>query len=155
MGELRRDDRARATWREVYHELSEGRPGLLGAMTARAEAQVMRLACIYALLDRSHLIREEHLRAGLAIWEYCEASARYIFGERLGDPVADTLLDAIKQAPEGLTRTEISNLFGRHKKTEAVERTLIALRERGLIHREVTGTQGRPVERWSAGRHAS
>jgi hypothetical protein len=156
MGELRRDDRARAIWHEVYHDLSEGRPGLLGAMTARAEAQVMRLACVYSLLDRSHLVCKEHLLAALGVWEYCEASARFIFGERLGDPpTADTLLDAVRPAPEGLTRTEISILFGRHKKAEAVERTLIALRERGLIHREVTGTEGRPVERWSAGRHAS
>jgi hypothetical protein len=32
--------------------LSEGEPGLLGAMIGRAEAQVIRLALIYALFDR-------------------------------------------------------------------------------------------------------
>jgi len=44
VGELRRDEEARAIWHEVYPELSEGKPGLLGAVIARAEAQVMRLA---------------------------------------------------------------------------------------------------------------
>src|SRR5262249_46738903 len=37
-GEVRRDDEARAVWREVYGGLSEGRPGLAGALLARAEA---------------------------------------------------------------------------------------------------------------------
>jgi hypothetical protein len=45
IGELRRDDRAKAVWREVYPSLSEGKPGLAGAMLGRAEAQVMRMAC--------------------------------------------------------------------------------------------------------------
>ncbi len=59
IGEMRRDQEAREVWHAVYEELSEGKPGLLGAMIARAEAQVMRLACIYALLDRSPVIRKE------------------------------------------------------------------------------------------------
>src|SRR5262249_31625989 len=48
-----RSDGARELWYAVYPELSEGKPGLLGAITARAEAQVLRLSCIYALLDCS------------------------------------------------------------------------------------------------------
>src|SRR5262249_12135031 len=35
-GEIRRDDEARAVWCRVYGELSEGRPGLAGALLARA-----------------------------------------------------------------------------------------------------------------------
>ena len=41
----------------VYPALSEGRPGLLGSVIARAEAQVMRLALVYAVLDRSESIQ--------------------------------------------------------------------------------------------------
>jgi hypothetical protein len=84
IGEMHRDEEARELWCKVYAELSEGKPGLLGAVTARAEAQVMRLACLYALLDLSNIIRLEHLSAGLALWGYCEQSARYIFGETQG-----------------------------------------------------------------------
>ena len=84
--EMKRDDEAKALWKQVYAELSEGKPGLLGAVTARAEAQVMRLACLYAILDLSELIKLDHILAGLSVWNYCEQSARYIFGESLGDP---------------------------------------------------------------------
>ena len=47
---------ARREWAQVYSALSAERPGLFGAVTARAEAQVVRLALIYALLDRSNQI---------------------------------------------------------------------------------------------------
>jgi hypothetical protein len=44
--EIRRDERTRAIWFEVYPELSEGKPCLLGSVTSWAEPQTMRLACI-------------------------------------------------------------------------------------------------------------
>jgi hypothetical protein len=40
--EIKRDDDARALWAEVYHDLSEGKEGLIGAILSRAEAQVLR-----------------------------------------------------------------------------------------------------------------
>ena len=103
---LRRDEGAQAIWREVYPKLSEGSVGLFGAVTSRAEAQVMRVACLYALLDGSSLVRAVHLRAGLALWEYAEASARFIFGDALGDPMADEILRALRNNLDGLTRTQ-------------------------------------------------
>src|SRR5262249_48607995 len=57
VGEMHRDPDARAIWAEVYEGLSEGKPGLAGAMLGRAEAHTMRLACIYALLDLSDQVR--------------------------------------------------------------------------------------------------
>ncbi|MGE5593429.1 MAG: hypothetical protein ACM3X3_07080 [Betaproteobacteria bacterium] len=152
-GELKRDNEAREVWHAVYPELSEGKPGLLGAVLARAEAQVMRLACIYALLDLSALVRPEHLLAALALWEYVEASARFIFGDALGDPVADTILDALKKAPDGLTRTEISALFDRHESSKSITRALTDLLAAGLVERETVPPQGdrkKPVEVWRA-----
>lgn len=150
-GAMVRDDAARALWHEVYPELSEGKTGLLGAMIARAEAQVMRLACIYALLDCSATVRVEHLRAALAVWRYCEDSARFIFGESLGDPMADEIMGLLRQNPEGLTRWQISKHFGRNKASAAITRALQALAERGMVRRfkEQSGG-GRPAERWLA-----
>ena len=105
-GRVDRDDQARRIWYEDDGELSEGKPGLLGSVTGRAEAQVLRLSLIYALLDGTATIRAEHLLAALAVWEYAEASARYIFGDALGNPVADRVLEQLRAAPQGLTRTE-------------------------------------------------
>ena len=81
---LVRDENARQVWWAVYPELSEGGPGLSGAVTSRAEAQTMRLALLYALLDSSDCIRREHLVAALALWEYVEASAQCVFGDSMG-----------------------------------------------------------------------
>ncbi|MGH7212348.1 MAG: DUF3987 domain-containing protein, partial [Acetobacteraceae bacterium] len=142
---------AREDWERVYPALSEGRAGLLGAITARAEAQVIRLALLYALLDQAADINREHLRAALAVWEYCEASARHIFGELLGDPVADEILDALRRPGKaGMTRTEIRDLFGRHRNATQIDRALadLALQCKARMTRSDTG--GRPAEVWTA-----
>ncbi len=54
-------------YREVYGELSTGRPGLFGAAVNRAEAQVLRLSVLYAALDRSPAVSVEHLSAARAV----------------------------------------------------------------------------------------
>jgi len=152
-GVLKRDEDARALWGEVYPELSEGRPGLLGAATSRAEAQVMRLAVLYALLDLSAVIRLEHLRAALAMWKYCERSARYV-GSALGDPLADELLERLHSAGEdGLTRTQIRDALGRNRSGSRIDQALHELARHRLAHIEqesTDGRPGRPVERWRA-----
>lgn len=148
---VRRDDAARAFWHDIYGELSEGRPGMLGAITSRAEAQVMRLALVYALLDRSEVIQRVHLEAALALWTYADASAAFIFGDSLGDPVADELLRALRSHPAGMTRVDITNLFARHRDRGQLESALAALAERGLAYFVREKTAGRPAERWHAG----
>lgn len=149
--EMRRDGEARKIWGEVYPQLSQGQPGLFGAVTSRAEAQVMRIACLYALLEMSPLVREESLKAALAFWAYCEASARYIFGQSLGDPAADEILRALQGSSEGLTRSDLQDLFGRNRKSEEIGRALGVLAEHGLVRRKERRTGGRPEERWFIG----
>jgi hypothetical protein len=106
---------ARELWTAVYPELSQGAPGLFGAATARAEAQTRRLAMLFALLDEKSQVDVPHLKAALAVWRGCAASARYVFGSSLGDPIADEILRAVRGVgQEGMTRTQISALFHRH-----------------------------------------
>jgi hypothetical protein len=149
-GELRWGESAKKIWVEVYEELSEGEPGLFGAATSRAEAHVLRISAIYAAMDHSRTIEAEHLKAGLAVWEYAEASARYVFGEATGDPVADKILGALRRRPEGMSKTEISQLFGGHRRADRIEVSLSALEQQGLIRSETKATGGRSVERWFA-----
>ena len=147
-----RDRAANRCWAEVYDDLSEPKPGLLGTVLGRAEAQTMRLACLYALLDASDAIRRDHLESALALWRYCERSARYIFGDRMGDPMADALLAALRSAPAGLTRLQIrDDVFSRNKSSAKIARTLGRLLEYGLAHGEKVDTGGkRPAELWYA-----
>ncbi len=146
---MKRDADASELWRSEYARLSEGRAGLLGSITSRAEAQVMRLAVIYALLDGRAEIRVEHLRAALALWDYSERSAAYVFGEALGDPVADQILDELKANPDGLTRSQIRDLFKRHQRAERIDLALTSLRDHGLAHERFVSTGGRPARIWS------
>jgi hypothetical protein len=151
VGEVRRSDAARDIWHAVYGRLVGDRLGLFGAVTSRAEAQTMRLALVYALLDSSPVIKAEHLNAGLAVWSYCEASARLIFGDALGDVTADEALKALRTAPNGLTRTELSGRFGRNKSAFEINRALTVLTQHGLVRSENDeSTTGRPAERWFA-----
>jgi hypothetical protein len=149
-GELRRDEDAKEIWREVYAALSEGKPGLLGSVTGRSEPQVLRLALLYTLLDGARVISTPHMLAALAAWDYCEASARFIFGDSLGYPEADRILAALRGTPEGLTRTEIRDLFGRNQNESVTQAALTALEERGLARNVREPTGRRPKERWIA-----
>jgi hypothetical protein len=110
----------------------------------------MRLAMLYALLDGASSIAAAHLQAALAVWEYCEASARCIFGSTLGDPVADRILRALRSTSDGLTRTDISDSLGRNKDQGRIDRALSHLATVGVAKfvREQSG--GRPGERWFA-----
>jgi hypothetical protein len=146
-GRLERGTAARELWAAVYDELSAGEPGLVGALLARSEAQVLRLSMLYALLDRSEHIREEHLSAGLALWQYAERSVRYLFGDSTGNPDADVIQRALRESSNGLTRTEISNVFGRHASTARIGRALELLQSQGLARSEREETGGRPGER--------
>lgn len=147
--EMKRDEEASEIWRDEYPKLSEGSTGMFGSMTSRAEAQVVRLSMIYALLDESMLIRAAHLNAALAVWRYAEQSARFIFGGALGDPVADTILEKLAEAgDDGFTRTQISQIFNRNKTANQIDCALRTLQEYGRIRMEREQTEGRPVERW-------
>jgi hypothetical protein len=152
-GEVRRDDEAREVWRSVYGPLSEGRPGLAGALLGRAEAHVMRLAMIYALMDGSALIGSPHLQAALGLWEYVERSVEFIFGDSLGDPVADELLRLLRAAGgQGVTRTEMLSYFRRNQSADRIGRALGLLLQHHLARCERTQPtgSGRPEERWFA-----
>ncbi len=148
---VERDEPSRALWYAVYPELSAGGYGLMGAVTSRAEAQVVRLSLLYALLDSSKQVRVDHLKAALAVWTYCEASAKAVFGDAFGDPVVDELLIELRRIPTGMTRTEIRDFFGRNRSSAEIDRALGALRARGLASSvKESDTGGRPPERWFA-----
>jgi hypothetical protein len=137
-------DAARARWASIYHDLSEAKPGLLGAVIAR-------LALVYTLLDGTDRIDLPHLEAALAVWEYCEASAVYIFGNAVGDSVADEILRALQQAgSSGMSRTAIRDLFGRNRSGDRIAAALQLLMTMGRAMFKTSTTGGRPTETWFA-----
>ncbi len=137
---------ARAEWAAAYVRCRRKNPACWALSLVRAEAYAIRLSLIYALLDCSPQIDVVHLRAGLAVWRYCESSAAYIFGAALGDEVADTILRSAGSGwQRGLTRNGINTLFGGHKMTGKLSAALGLLVEKGRARMETRSTGGRPV----------
>lgn len=150
VGRITKDAPAQKIWNQEYEKLSEGRPGLHGEVTSRAEAYVNRIACIYAVLDLSPVIKEEHLFAALAVWHYADRSAKYIFGDATGDRIADRIIRGLKESPTGkLSRTEISNLFQRNEKSDKIDQALSFLKSLGRVRMIQESTEGRSFEWWS------
>jgi hypothetical protein len=148
---FRRDAAARELWQNRYPALSQLRPGLHGAATSRAEAQVLRISAIYAALDGTSIIGLPHLQAALAVWEYCYASASLLFGLSTGDPVADRIRDAVESSDVGLSKNQISRLFHGHLDGSRIDAALEKLVDLGALTLRSQSTGGRPSTLWSAG----
>lgn len=147
---IRFSKKARKLWRKLYRRLSKDTPGMLGAITSRAEAQVLRLSLLYALLSCSDVIKTQHLKAADALWAYCEESAAFIFGASLGNPVADRILTELRNAQEGLTRDDIRELFHHNREKHEIDEALALLANSGLATSERKHTKGRTAEKWKA-----
>jgi hypothetical protein len=155
LSRIHRTDDARSYWESIYPSLSAGRPGVAGAITARALAHVTRLSLIYAVLDHSDVVTAAHLQAALACWEYAAASVLYVFGDSTGNSTADDIRAALNEAGQpGITRTDISGLFGRNKHRAEIDRALELLRKIGAAEcmRAATAGRGRHVVRRPHGR---
>jgi hypothetical protein len=141
-------------WEKIYTAMSVEHPGLLGAITARAEAQTLRLALVYAVTDGANEIDGAHLEAALALWRYSETSAKLIFGDTTGDPLADEILRALRaNFTTGMTRTDLGQMF-RHSphRAGAIGAALLRLQQLGMVccDQSARPGPGRPSERWLA-----
>jgi ribosomal protein L40E len=145
-GELKRDEEADALWCDVYRRLSDGHAGLLGSVTSRATAQVLRIACLYSLLDSSNVIRIEHLTAALALWQYCEDSARYIFGAQTGNRIADEIFTELNKRKDGMSKNDIREHFQQNRSAAEINIALELLLDLGRIDSYKEKTATRPKE---------
>lgn len=98
--ELHWTPEAAERWEWLYATLTtRPRHGIPGALAARAEAQIVRLALIYTLLDQASAIDLPHLEAAEALWNYVERSIGYVFGRTTGNRHADILRDLLADGP--------------------------------------------------------
>jgi hypothetical protein len=146
---FRRDAAAGELWRDCYPSLSQLRPGMRGAATSRAEAQVLRLSAIYAALDSTSVIALPHLQAALAVWDYCYASASLLFGMSTGDPIADRIREAIEASGDGMSKYKIRRLFHGHVEGDRIDAALETLVGLGALSIRSEPTGGRPTTCWS------
>lgn len=151
---FRRSPEAGALWRRHYAYLSQSRPGLQGAATSRAEAQVLRLSAVYAALDCSSIIETAHLEAAFALWDYCSTGASQLFGLATGDSVADRIREALQDHPNGLSRTRISALFHGNLSRQRIDGALGYLQSLNAIWPHTTSDDRHPTTFWYAVQHS-
>lgn len=136
-------EETKTLWGRIYVDLTEEESGLIGSLTARAEPYVTRLACIYALLDRSTIIKIRHLKAAVAVWDYARASTEFIFQGRSGDPVGNKIIEALSGRPGGMTRTGIYVYFGKNTSSEQISISLENLEKIGRVKKEYITPESR------------
>lgn len=138
IGRMAWSPECRELWSSVYDTLSGERevaPNeiVYDAVTSRAEAQVLRLSMIYALLDGSHTIDVPHLKAALAVWDYCDESAKTIFvnEQATTSTFEQSILKRLRSSPNGCNRTDLWT--SRRKTPEQLTQAINRLIDRGDI----------------------
>lgn len=150
-GQIRLDPGARELWHHAYTtQLASTPPGLAGALLARAEAHVIRLATLYTLTDSERQITTKHLSAALALWDYAARSATWALHGATGDPLAEQICAALQTCPAGLTRSQISDALQHNQPANQIQRALDALALAGRASCAHIPTAGRPAELWTA-----
>lgn len=144
-GEVALTPRCRDMWASVYPDVSQDHPGLVGCIVNRGEALTLRLALLYSFLDGAGAIDVEHMGSALAVWDYCRESAEFIFGGREQNPIAQKILEALRDAPDHrMTLTGVNDAFGRHADTGKIQGALSDLLAARKIEIGKTPGRGRP-----------
>jgi hypothetical protein len=135
IGEVKRSPAADLVWEMIYEALeTRDDDGLVGAVTARSSAHVLRLSLVYALTDGSRTIEPEHVIAAYEVWRYADASVRALWPTSIGNHLADRIVEIVTAAGEdGRTRTELSAGLGRHATKSEIDEAVRLLADRRLV----------------------
>lgn len=145
---------AEEPWTKFYESLPDDVTGVVGGLTARAEAHVLRLALLFALLDGEEQIRAAHVEAAIAVWDYCERSIKRIFGGRTGLKVRDRVIATLENsASGGASKTDLYRGLGNDVRRDELTGALNGLMVEGLVQISQRPSGGRPVE-WVSLREA-
>jgi predicted transcriptional regulator len=99
---------------------------------------------VAACLDQTREVDVEHLQFGFGLTDYAVQSIRAVFGTRMDDEVAMSILDLLAQAPDGwLNTSTIAKAL--HKDGSRTKTALRRLLDAGLVVREDRSTGGRPA----------
>jgi hypothetical protein len=147
--EMHRSAEAEFYWKDLYEKLNAPRTGRQhNAVVKRAPAHVLRLSMIYALLAGTTSVEVQHLKSAAALWDYAERTSRFVFGDSLGDKLAEKILNILVTEPKGLTTREITHKVSAKK---GVSDALRLLYENGQVRQEsLKETIAHRGQRWFA-----
>ena len=141
------DPGAQLLWERLYNQPEE--TGTLADVLKRYLQQARKFANIYAICDKSPVIRYHHLEAGIAISDHSAANARLIFADFGPNKNANKLLSALRRNPEGMNVTRMRDHVFAHKISgDELHEAIIVLTQNKLIHTE--GRVGKDAPIWRA-----
>ncbi|MBL8797447.1 MAG: DUF3987 domain-containing protein, partial [Planctomycetia bacterium] len=154
IGRMERSADAESYWEGIYPSLVSDVAGAYGASIGRARPIVVRLSMVYALVDGTPTIGVEHLHAAMAVWRYCEASARFLFDATASAvasevSLAERLFALIVQT-KGISKTQLHEATGKKFTAKQLSEALASLEAEGKVQAEMETTGGRPAEVWLA-----
>lgn len=136
-----RDKGADEYWESIYPELNNPPGGIVGSITARGPAQVLRLSFLYALLDSAPHIQRQHIKAAYALWQYSVDTVAFVFGDTYSNPDSQRIWERLACGPA--TLGEIHNLFNRNRTDVQIRNAIEELGARVAIEKN-NHTGGRP-----------
>jgi hypothetical protein len=131
---------ARDIWEGAYADLRRPLPGdILAAVGERRATIAMRVALVYALTERSLVIEDRHICAGIEWARYSGASAQYVlaqFRPAEDGGAAVTLMDYLARQGDWVSRSKIiRGCYGGHITSAELDRVLQPLLDDGRIER--------------------
>lgn len=145
LGVIKRNLGARDYWHAIYPELTrENVPGVWGKATSRAEAQVVRLSLIFAVLDLSETVKVEHLQAAKAVWDYCFHSARWALEVCQLSKDAQKILEALASGPKDRSYLH-REVFKGNLANSRLDAALKEIDEQISVEKQQTGGQPRTI----------
>jgi len=140
---------ASTLWLEIYNDLSRDRYGQVGAILSRAEAQVTRIALIYAIMEGACWIDLPHLEAALAVWDYVEQSSARIFSSVTKGITNENKIIRVLTDNKTISRSEVYSLLGNNPSKDEIDRLRDSLSESGILRfKQISNFKGRPSEVW-------
>ena len=139
---------------DAFHAALDGEhPFLSGldGLAARLKPNVMRIAMLFAVIDRDEFIRPDHLRAAKAFCLHCIDDSRGFFhpsSSSFAKPSLDDRVLAVA-TKDPCAATGFHNLLGNKCVGEALQASLSRLVEqRALIREDFKPDHGKTVPRW-------
>jgi hypothetical protein len=149
--QFKRTNQAESLWKELYLKLNDQKHvGFIDGVLVRDTSHLLKLALIYAILDQVDYIDTVHLQAALALCDYSQATARWLFTERTGNKLANTIFWALCRNPEGMTRDMIiDDVCYRNTPKIQLDQALESLSKNDMVRMELIKIKkGRKIEKW-------
>lgn len=134
---LELDKDAEPLWIQIYQsenmdlEFPDERQS---AIEARGTDQILRMALIYAVADKSPVVRIEHLQAAFSIWKFSKLSSAYALGvvDVEGGRHQEKILRLL-EVNQSVSRTQIRDTLHRNVSAHEIDKIRERLVEQGRI----------------------